>query len=123
MKTFTLTDILKLIPFDPAYRTELSQRIVYGDLSERYDIEKNLWDAFWEMYEVLSDLKYKQMYEQVSKDTKTEELPGLMRKARQSVWQDFEDTLTGKKQDVQQLDEIRNKLQSWVGTMPKDKAK
>ena len=114
MKTFNLTEILKIVPFDAVFREEISQTLVYGTVDEKYEAEKACWDAFWEMYKVLTELKYKELATSLMKGDTTLKLAELTRKARQAVWKDFEDMLTGKKQDVEQIDEIRAKLQQLI---------
>lgn len=108
---FTTKEILKLIPLDNTLREQiLKEYDSYGD-GKKYDMGTIIWDAFTQLTNALIDLKFKKyMFEVENKQRKL--TTDLYIKAKEAVYQDYDDILSGKKQDREQMEAIQKKLQS-----------
>lgn len=109
-----INDVLKILPFDEAKRTEFISKIDSFDVNTRAQMESICWSLFTEYYEGLADIKYKELLQKATKNGHTL-THGLMDEAYEKVHEDFENVLNGKRQDTQQIQAIQEKLQSLTG--------
>lgn len=110
MKIFSFAEAFKLIAPDNAYREGLISEMDGESIENQYEIKKIIWSAFWELFNAQSSLKM----QEIIKMEKTIDLKIALRKARQAIWVDFQDILSGKKVELQQMDDIRSKLQQLI---------
>ena len=113
MKKLNVKDLLKLIPFEDDFRSEISREYESYSDALKYDVLKILWDAYYEVLEQQTVVKLQQLMLEVEagKRTLTNDMND---EAERLVEKDFEDILSGKKNEIQQMEEIRNKLQSLI---------
>lgn len=114
MRNYTVTDILKILPFDEAKRAEFITKFDSSDVNARAQMESVCWSLFTEYYEGLADIKYKELLQKATEDGH-KLTHGLMDEAYEKVHEDFENVLNGKQQDTQQIQAIQEKLQSLTG--------
>jgi len=119
---YNTKDIIKIIPLEPAYKEQLLAEYDTYDDSKKYEISAVCWATFTELTDKLADMKYKEFMEEVVLG-KRKLTTNMMGDAYSAVHKEYEDVMTGKKQEVQQIDEIRNKLQTWLSNQPKDPTK
>lgn len=108
---YTTKELLKIIPLDEDLRTSLLKEYdTYGE-SKKVEIDFTCIDIFSEMTEVLADIKFRQFLDEVQ-EGKRKLTTDLMDQAKEAVLQDYEDMLSGKKHEQEQIESIREKLQS-----------
>ncbi len=109
MKKYTISDLATVLQLDKSVKEDL--RINYENYNEdlKYEIQKVLWDGVHELKNRLAKLKHEEMLLEVD-EGKRELTTDLYQQAVKAVWQDFDDLLAGKKNDISQIEEIRSKL-------------
>ncbi len=113
MKIFKFEEALKVIGFNDIQRQEIVKKTNSGNVDLKYQVEKTCWDAFWQLYRDLVELRVKEMMDSVAKKEGKYTLDNtFMTKARQEAWRDMEGMLTGQIKEVSQIAEIRSKLKS-----------
>ena len=118
MKKLEVKDLLKIVPFDDDFRNEIAAEYVTYSEALKYDIQKILWDAYYEIHDQQTVVKLQQLMMEVEAGLRplTDDMND---DAERLVEKDFEDILTGKKNELQQIDDIRAKLQSLISESKK----
>ena len=109
MHDFTVKDIIKIVPLEEALRKELLANFDSYPQAQKFDIESSLWNAFTELTEELKKIKFEEFVKEIAlgkKNTRTD----LMNEAEKEVYKDYEDILSGKMEEIQQIDSVREKL-------------
>ncbi len=111
MRAFTFKEIIKIIPLEGASRGKLLKDYDGFDDSLKVKIQRICWNAFAEMREQLFDIALQGLLTNAT----TGGLPrqySMRQQADILVERVFEDLLTGKAQELEQLREIREKLKA-----------
>lgn len=118
MKSLKVEDLIKIIPFDDDDRASILIDYKEGNESLRFEIHKILRAAYYEILERETVLKLQQLMMEVEAGLRplTDDMND---DAERLVEKDFEDILTGKKNELQQIDDIRAKLQSLISESKK----
>lgn len=114
MKNLTIFDIAKILQFDDSQIAELKKNYDSYDDAKKVEVMDVMWQSFFDLHEKLSSLKYDQFMEEVAQG-KRELKTDLFFQAKKAVMKDFEEILAGKPQENQQIEQLRNKLQSFTG--------
>ena len=111
MKDYTIHDIIKLVPLSDQRRTQLLTGFDTYDKGKQIELKNTIWTAFHKMTDKLARIKYDEFL-QDAQEGKRQLTPTLMQEARMAVHQDYEDKLAGKKPEKQQMEEVRETLQT-----------
>ncbi|OGK11275.1 hypothetical protein A2954_06130 [Candidatus Roizmanbacteria bacterium RIFCSPLOWO2_01_FULL_37_12] len=111
MKKLTIFDIAEILQLDKDFKENLKKNFDTYSEDLKYEIIETLWDGLYKLQDKLTELKYQQFMDEVS-DGKRELTNKLYNEAKMAIWKDFEDNLSGKKQEIDQMEQIRFKLQS-----------
>lgn len=113
MKSFTIKDLFKIIPFEDDERNELlAEYDSYSD-ALKFEMQRICWGAYRELVEQQTELKYQKIMLEVEAGTRPMNAD-LMDEARLEVQQDMEDIVSGKKEEIQQMEDLRSKLQQLI---------
>ncbi len=113
MKSFTIKDLFKIIPFEVDERNELlAEYDSYSD-ALKFEMQRICWSAYRELVDQQTELKYQKLMMEVESGTRPL-VADLMDEARLEVQQDMEDVVSGKREEVQQMEDIRTKLQQLI---------
>ncbi len=110
MIQFTTKDIIKIIQLDEEQKKMLLAEYDSYDEGKKYEISSVCWNIFSEMTDKLTDIKYQHFIDEVEEGKRTLS-PDIQDLARDVVHEEYRDILSGKKQDMQHIEEIRAKLQ------------
>lgn len=110
MRKLTIFDITDILQLDKDFKDSLKKNFSTYSEDLKYEITDILWDGLSKLQNRLTELKYEQFQNEVISG-KRKLTNNLYNEAKQAVWQDLEDILSGKKQEVDQMEEIRSKLQ------------
>lgn len=113
MRYLKTTDLITLLPIDNGLKTSLNNKLLNVGNEERLDYEQLLWSVFSEYKEKLENIYYQEMFIEAEQN-KRELTAGLMQRAKKRAAEEFENVLSGKKQELQEVDEIRSKLQTLI---------
>lgn len=100
-------EAFKIIMPDESYRDTLVKDMNTESLENQYEIKKIIWSAFWDLFNSQVALKVE---EKVNKE-KTITPSIALRQSRQEMWIEFQDILSGKKVEMDEMKNIRSKLQ------------
>ena len=106
-------EAFKIVAPDDVYRAEVVRDMSGESLENQYEVKKIIWTAFWDLFNAQSALKSKEIIQQ----EKTVDFATALRRARQAIWVDFEDILSGKKAEKAQMEDIRLKLKELMSTV------
>lgn len=110
MKIFSFMEAFKIVIPDDAYRNNVVKDMNTESLENQYEIKKIIWSAFWDLFNSQVALK---MQEKIKIENTI--APGdALKLSRQAMWAEFQDILTGKKQEVDEMKEIRSRLQELI---------
>lgn len=110
--SITISDVIKILPL-PEKTKEKLLLISFGtDKAISYETQKILWDQYEEYKTNLTNLKYQRLMKEVE-EGKRKISPHIYQDAEDEVLQDFENILTGKKKEQEQIEEIQAKLKSF----------
>jgi len=113
MRYLKTTDLITLLPIDYTLKIGLKEKFAHLTDEERMDYEQMLWNIFSEYKEKLENIYYQEALAKV--EQKKQELTAdLMQKAKEEVREEFENILSGKKEDQQKVKEIQEKLQGLI---------
>lgn len=118
MKTFTIKDLFKIIPFEDDERDTLLAEYDSFDDALKFEIQKICWDVYREIVDQETELKYQKLMLEAERGIRPLNAD-LMYDARLQVQQDMEDIVSGKKSELKQMDDIRSKLQQLVSESKK----
>ena len=109
MKKYNIHDIAKILQIDEAVRIDLKNNFESYNEEAKYNIIEDLWDGLYELHEKLTQVKYQLLLAEVG-EGKRKLTSDLQIEAKRAVWKDIDDMLTGKAQELSEIDQIRNKL-------------
>lgn len=115
MKKLTIFDIAKILKFSADETNNLKKDFENADGELKVEIMDTMWSAFFELHKKLSDLKYKQLMQEVG-EGKRNLTTDLYLQAKKLAMKDIEDILSGTPQEVSQMDELRNKIKNLIPT-------
>lgn len=109
MLNLTVFDLANILQLDQSIKDNLQKN--YEDYTEekKYDVLTILWDGVHELKKKLADLKYEQFMEEVDLG-KRGLTNDMYDQAVKGVWQDFKDILSGKINDIEEINRIRGQL-------------
>jgi len=110
MKIFSFMEAFKIIMPDESYRDALVKDMNTESSENQYEIKKIIWSAFWDLFNSQVSLKMK---EKIEKENTINQSVAL-RQSRKEIWTEFEDILSGKKGEMDEMKEIRTKLQQLI---------
>jgi len=114
MKDLTIFDVIKIIPLDKKYREGLLCDFEIYDEDLKLNIREICWKAFFEYKEALEDAKLELFLSEVSQEKR--KLTGdMMTEVKKAVWQDMEDILNGKREEMERIRDLQSKIQSAIG--------
>lgn len=111
MKTYTSEDLIKILPLSDERKTTLLQKIKNGNEDILYEIQKVLWKYFFIMEEEITKLKYEEFLTDAA-DGKQPLKGNLYQLAQDAAYTYFDEILSGKTHESQQMDELRAKLKT-----------
>jgi hypothetical protein len=111
MKKLTIFDIAKILKFDVNQTNKLKKDFENANNESKVKIMETMWNSFFDLLKELSNLKYDQLLEEVSRG-KRELKTDLYLQAKKEVIKEFEEILAGKPQETKQMDELRNRLKN-----------
>lgn len=109
MKKFTVLDLANILQLDEPVKEDLRLNYESYDADLKSEISDVLWNGLHMLKEKLAEQRYEQYLTEVE-EGKRELTSDLYNDALRSVWQDFDDVVSGKKKELEQIDEIRAKL-------------
>ena len=109
MIDFKLLDLASILQFDEFYKVKLKADFDDYDTGRKYEILKILWDGVFELKEKLAQIRYEQLLEEVEQGKK-ELTTNLYQEAVRSVWDDFENLVSGKNKDEKLIESIRSQI-------------
>ena len=115
MKKYTIFDIAKILQLDEEFQNELKTKFNTYDDAKKCEIIETLWSVLFELHDKLTVVRYNEFLKEID-DGKRELLNNLFLQAKRSVWQDFDQILAGKPKELEQIDEIRSKLEEIIKT-------
>lgn len=110
MKQLNLLDLATILQLNEKTKENLKNNFDNYDDVKKADILNILWDGVFELKERLAKIKYEEFLLEVD-EGKRELTTDMYDEATKAAWQDLEDMLSGKFQDLKQLEEVRAKLQ------------
>lgn len=110
MKTYSVLDLATILQLDEPVKEDLRKNFDSYSNDLKYEIKQILWDGLHELKEKMAKIKYEELMLEVD-EGKRDLTTDLYDQALKRVWQDFDDVLSGKKKDVEKMEEIRAKLQ------------
>lgn len=113
MRKFTISDLATVLQIDPGLKEDLVKRFDSFDSDTQYRTQEILWDGLHELKEKLTELKYEQFLAEVD-EGKRKLMSDLYDQAEEAVWQDFEDILSGKKKEKEQIENIISSIKTSV---------
>jgi hypothetical protein len=116
MKKLTIADISKILQLNNNYIEELSNNFSSYDEDLRYGIVEILWNGLHELKNRLAKLKYENLLLEVD-EGKRQLTTDIYAQAVKAVWQDFEDILSGKKNELDQIATIKAQLQTQLSSV------
>lgn len=109
MLNLTVFDLATILQLDDSVRDNLRKNYDnYSDV-KKYDVLSILWDGIHDLKKKLAVLKYEQFMQEVDAG-KRELTNDMYDEAVKAVWQDFQDILSGKNNDIEEINRIRNQL-------------
>jgi len=117
MKQLTILDLATILQLDDSLKEELKNNFDKYSEGLKYGILDTLWNNFYKLRDELAKLKYQELLKEIELG-KSQLTNDLYLQAQKRVWKDFEDMLSGKKQEVDQMEQIRVKLQSLTNKAP-----
>ena len=115
MKKLTIFDISKILKFDIDQTNDLKKDYENADGEKKVEIMDIMWKGFFELHKKLSDLKYKQLMQEVG-EGKRNMTTDLYSQAKKLAMKEIENILSGTPQEVLQMDELRNKIKNLIPT-------
>lgn len=112
-KNYTIEDLALIIGYQMPEIQKLSQEFKLGDEETKENILTVLWDGLYELKEKLAKLKYEKLLLEVD-EGKRELTSDLYPEAVKQVWQDFDDIVSGKKKEIDQIEEIMVRMQKAI---------
>lgn len=113
MKQFTISDLLKILQFDDGLKNDLLSHFEGYPDAKKSEILDILWNGVFELHGKLSELKYQQYLNEVEQGSR-ELTDRMYLRAKQETWKEIEEMAQGKKQEVEQIESIRQKLQQFI---------
>jgi len=113
MKSFTIKDLFKIIPFEDNERNELLAEFDSYSDALKFEVQQICWNAYDELFEQQTELKFQKIMLEVEAGIRPIHAD-LMHEAQLEVQQDMEDIISGKREEVQQMEDIRSKLQQLI---------
>lgn len=113
MKSLTIKDLFKIIPFEENERNELLAEYDTYEDALKFEIQRICWGAYREIVENETELKYQKIMMEVESGARPLNAD-LMFEARLEVQRDMEDIVSGKKDELQQMEDLRAKLQQLI---------
>lgn len=110
----TIQEVIKILPMEQAKRESLLEEFKNGSNADNYDVSLVLWRAFHDLYEQLTELKFQQLQYETASGKKPMS-SNLYNDAKRLVWEDFQNILSGKKAEIDQMEEIRAKIRATIG--------
>lgn len=113
IRALEVSDLLKIVPFEEDFRNEINAEYASYSDALKYDVQRVLRDAYYEILEQQTVVKLQQLMMEVESGLRPL-TPDLNDEAERLVEKDFEDILSGKKNEIQQMEDIRSKLQQLI---------
>jgi len=110
MKTYSILDLAIILQLDEPVKEDLRKNFDSYSNDLKYEIKQILWDGLHELKDRMAKIKYEELMQEVD-EGKRELTTDLYDQALKRVWQDFDDVLSGKKKETEQIEQIRAKLQ------------
>lgn len=115
MRNLTTKDIIQIIPLEDERKKQLLLDYDSYDDARKYDIQEIVWNAFNEMKEHLTKIKYEEFLAEVEIGIRPL-TANIMDQTIEAVWNNIDNMLKGDKlETMQEMDNIRSKLQSLIG--------
>jgi len=115
MREYTITDIIRVLPFSKEDREKLLADYPTYDDALQFEVKRICWEQFAVYLRTLSDLKEKTFLAEVQQGSRKLS-SSFSDDAKKAVLDEFEDVLTGKKEELEQIDTIRTKLQELIAS-------
>lgn len=113
IRALEVSDLLKIVPFEDDFRNEINAEYASYSDALKYDVQRVLRDAYYEILEQQTVVKLQQLMMEVESGLRPL-TPDLNDEAERLVEKDFEYILSGKKNEIQQMEDIRSKLQQLI---------
>lgn len=109
MLNLTVHDLATILQLDDAVKENLRKNYDNYSDAKKYDVLAILWDGVHDLKKKLADLKYEQFLQEVDAG-KRELTNDIYNQSVKAVWQDFQDILSGKNNDIEEINRIRSQL-------------
>ncbi len=109
MRTYNIPDLLKVLNIEKVTADYIVKNYDSFNDTLKYSIIETLWDGFYELKEKVTKLKYEQLLIEVELG-KLEFNNDLQRQAEAAAWKEFEDILSGKRTESDEINKLRDKL-------------
>lgn len=111
MRNLTPHELIKIIPLEKETRAELLRDYDSYNEDKRVDILMICWKAFGQLKDKMQEIKYQQFLLEVEKGER-KLTQDFMYEVNDAVWEDIEEILQGKREEKEELDDIRKQLQT-----------
>ncbi len=112
MRQLTIKEIIAVIPLKQELRAQLLAQYDTCDEAEQFEIQHVCWQAFGRYKKALESYYYHIKLREVQAGSL--HLEEMAKAIDDAVWQDIEDTLSGKKKDAQQIEHIHKQIEDMV---------
>lgn len=111
MKDYNISDLATILQLDPITKDNLIKKYPNYPDSTKEKIIEILWNGVFELMDRLAQLKHEELLVEVQ-DGKRELTTDLYHQAVKAVRQDFEEILSGRKNESEEIAKIRANLQT-----------
>lgn len=113
MTKLSISDLATILQLDSQVKEKLAKN--FEDYSENLQetILKILWDGVLELQKRLAKLKYEGFLQEI-KEGKRKLTTDLYSEAVETVWKDFDELTSGKKDDIRLIESIRAQLKPLI---------
>ncbi len=112
---FNTVEVIKILfSTNEAKRDEVLIQFSEADEATKYELSKAMWAEFHTLRKILADQKLRELLADIHKK-KGNLKPYLMQDAQGAVDEEFRKILTGRKQELDELSSVREKLKNLSG--------
>lgn len=113
MISYTFENILKILPLDKQFKETIQKEYETYDDVMKYEVVRILCDAVDEYETMLANSIMDGYFAEVQ-DGKRTLSSDMYEQAKKEVYKEFEDIIAGKREEKEELEVIRKKLQSFL---------
>lgn len=115
MISYTFENILKILPLDKQFKETIQKEYETYDDVMKYEVVRIMCDAVDEYETMLANSIMEGYFAEVQ-EGKRKLTTDMYEQAKKEVYKEFEEIIAGKREEKQELEEIRKKLQSFLSS-------